>query len=369
MTDPMALARQHFLDGVVHFEANRLAEAEASFEAALALAPGRPSVLTNLGAARVRRGKFAEAAPVLRQACTAEPGNAEAWGHLGTACAELGQIEQALAAFDRALQINPEVAEAWSRRGGLLREAGQLQEAAICFERAIALGADDPLHRYYLASVRGNTPPAPPREYVQALFDTYAGEFQGHLVSQLNYCAHEVLVQGLQALGPRRYPSVLDLGCGTGLCGPLVRPLAGQVDGVDLSAAMLAQARETGAYTQLFEADITQWLAEAQRQDDLVLAADVFIYVGALEAVFAGVADILAPGGVFAFSVEALPDGQDLRLLPSLRYAHSEAYLRRLAGLHGMAVRAVLRAPLREDQRRPVQGLYVYLEQPLQAQT
>lgn len=362
MNDPTALARQHFMDGVVHFEASRLGEAERCFEAALALVPGRPSVLTNLGATRVRLGKFAEAAPLLRQACAAEPGNADAWGHLGTACAELGLLEEALGAFDRALQIDPDVVEAWSRRGSLLREAGQLDEAAACFERAIALGADDPLHRYYLASVRGDTPAAPPREYVQTLFDTYAGEFQGHLLSQLRYRAHELLVQGLQALGPRRYPSVLDLGCGTGLCGPLVRPLADRLDGVDLSAGMLARARETGVYDQLFEADIGDWLGGAQRQDDLVLAADVFIYVGALEPVFRGVADILAPGGVFAFSVEALPDAEDFRLMPSLRYAHSQAYVRRLAAQHGLLLRAVNQAPLREDQQQPVMGHYIYLQ-------
>ena len=108
MNDPTALARQHFMDGVVHFEASRLGDAERCFEAALALVPGRPSVLTNLGATRVRLAKFAEAAPLLRQACAAEPGNADAWGHLGTACAELGLLEEALGAFDRALQIDPD---------------------------------------------------------------------------------------------------------------------------------------------------------------------------------------------------------------------------------------------------------------------
>ena len=366
MTDPLSQARRHFLEGVMHFEAARLDDAERSFEAALALAPGRPSVLANLGAARVRLGKFAQAVPVLEQASAAEPGNADAWGHLGTACAELGRMEEALNAYGRALQINPQLTEAWSRRGGLLRELGQLDEAADCFERAIALGADDELHRYYLASVRGATPPAPPRDYVQTLFDTYAHEFQGHLTGALRYQAHEVLVDNLPPPAGGRWRSVLDLGCGTGLCGPLVRGRAGHITGVDLSAQMLAQARNGGAYDELVHADIASWLAGAQRQDDLVLAADVFIYVGALEAVFAGVARALAPAGTFAFSVELLPQGAegggDLRLLPSLRYAHSESYVRRLAQTHGLRVVNTVRAPIREDQRRPIQGLYLYLQ-------
>ena len=362
MNDSMAQARQHFLDGVVHFEASRLTDAERSFEAALALAPGRPSVLANLGAARVRLGKYEEALAVLQQATAAEPANADAWGHLGTACAETGRMEDALKAFDRALQIKPDLTEGWSRLGGVMRELGQLDEAAGCFERAIALGADDELHRYYLASVRGgSTPPAPPREYVQALFDTYADDFQSHLTGALHYQAHQVLVGNLPPAPAGRWRSVRDLGCGTGLCGPLIKPAADRVDGLDVSERMLDQSRATGVYTDLVQADISEWLATVQRQDDLVMAADVFIYVGALEPVFAGVARVLAPGGVFAFSVEELSGGEDLRLMPSLRYAHSEAYVRRLAQAHGMQVRHTVRAPIREDQRRPIDGLYVYL--------
>jgi predicted TPR repeat methyltransferase len=362
MNDSMTQARQHFLDGVVHFEASRLTDAESSFEAALALAPGRPSVLANLGAARVRLGKYEEALPVLQQATEAEPANADAWGHLGTACAETGRMEDALKAFDRALQIKPDLTEGWSRLGGVMRELGQLDEAAGCFERAIALGADDELHRYYLASVRGDsTPDAPPREYVQALFDTYADDFQSHLTGALNYQAHEVLVRHLPGPTAGRWRSVLDLGCGTGLCGPLVRGRADRLEGVDLSARMLEQAGASGAYDALFQAEIGAWLDGALRQDDLVLAADVFIYVGALESVFASVARVLAPGGTFAFSVEEWTGDDGLRLMPSLRYAHSEAYVRRLAQTHGMQVRNTVRAPIREDQRRPIEGLYVYL--------
>lgn len=361
MNDPLSLARQHFLDGVAHFEAQRLQDAARCFEAALALAPGRPSVMTNLGATRVRLGQWAEAVPLLEQASRAEPDNLEAWAHLGTALAELGHAPPALAAFDRALALNDQLVEVWSRRGSVLRELGRLPEAVQCFERALALGADVQLHTFYLAAVRNETLPAPPRGYVEGLFDGYANEFAGHLVEQLHYQAHAVLVRNLAPHAPPRWRAVLDLGCGTGLCGPLVKPTADRVDGVDLSAQMLAQARALGVYDALDRADVAEHLAATAQRYDLVLAADVFIYVGALEAVFAGAARVLTPGGVFAFSVESVEGNDDLRLLPSLRYAHGEAYVRRLAREHGLAVRAIHRAPLREDQRRPVPGLYVYL--------
>jgi predicted TPR repeat methyltransferase len=66
--------------------------------------------------------------------------------------------------------------------------------------------------------------------------------------------------------------------------------------------------------------------------------------------------------GVFCFTVEALADAAaDFALLPSLRYAHSTPYLARLAGAHGFEVVAMTRAPVREDQREAIEGLYVYL--------
>lgn len=388
-------ARKHFFTGIEHFEAGRLAEARAAFEASLALAPGRPSVLVNLGITLYRLGLWHEALAPLEQATAAEPSQADAWSFLGLAHQALGQwpqaaaalahalklqpddarlwlgyghcqlaqgsVEPALQAFERATAANPDLAEAWSERGSLLREVHRLDEAAQCFEKALALGADAELHGYYLASVRGaGAPPAPPRRYVEALFDQYAGDFQEHLVAKLRYQAHETLVRPLVQSG-RRFGTVLDLGCGSGLCGTLIKPVADAVDGVDVSRAMLDQARRLGVYRQLAHADLAAYLAEAAPGAELVLAADVFIYVGALAAVFGAVRRLLAPGGCFAFTVERAADGHDVQLLPNLRYAHAESYVRRLAQEHGFRVRDLFPAPLREEQARPVTGLYVYL--------
>jgi predicted TPR repeat methyltransferase len=395
--DPTEQAKAFFFEGNALFEQGQLEDAASRYQAALALVPGRPSILANLGVTQCRLGRWPEAVATLTQATKADPAHRDAWvalglsqealsnwagaAHalqqgviLGAATAQiqlslalcllrLERPDEAMKALDQALALDPTLAEAWSQRGSVLRDIGQYAEAARCFEQALAHGGDETLHRFYLASVRAGeaTPAQPPRAYVEALFDDYAGDFQTHLVQHLKYQAHETLLAPLR-VGGQRFPLVLDLGCGTGLCGQLIRPHADAVDGVDLAQAMVEQARASGAYRRVEQGDLLGFLRAQTEPADLVIAADVFIYVGALEEVFGAVRQRLQPGGCFAFSVELAGDGQELQLRPSLRYAHSLSYVERLAKAHAFQVRQTWQAPLREDQRKPVMGLYVLLE-------
>ncbi len=397
MTDAVDQARAHFAAGNVHFEAGRFEFALAEFDAALELVPGRPSLLANRGAALCRLARWVEAVPALQAALRADPDHADAWAALGLAQEALGQwaaaadglqramalglrsavlslslavcqlrLEQpepALRSLDQALALDATLAEAWSMRGSLMREAGQLPEAARCFEQALAHGGDDALHRFYLASVRPGepVPPNPPRAYVESLFDDYAPDFQQHLLQNLKYQAHSTLLAPLLAEG-RRWSLALDLGCGSGLCGRLLAPACEAVDGVDVSHVMVKQATASGAYRRVAHAELLPFLAQRDEPADLIVAADVFIYVGAIDAVVSAAARRLAPGGVLAFSVEQADPGHDLQLRPSLRYAHGRQSIEQLAASCGLAVRALWAAAIREDQGQQVMGWYVLLQ-------
>lgn len=354
-------ARTFFLEGVQHYQAGRLPLAEQKFAAALALAPGRPSVLTNLGAVRLKLGRAAEALEVLQEAVQKEPDNAEALGYCGTALAELGQPAAALPLLERALAVDGARGVLWRLRGSVLMEMGDRDAAAQSFREALVRGEDPELVGYYLAGLgAGEAPPHAPPGYVAALFDSYAEQFEGQLVNALRYDAPQVLVAHLAASG-RRFTHALDLGCGTGLCGRHLRPLADRITGVDLSARMLRKAQATGNYDVLVQQEVRQFLAGTPETFDLVVAADVFIYVGALDAVFAQVAARMPAGGAFAFTVED-SGGPELQLRASLRYAHSEEGVRRLAQANGFQVSHLARRPLRQEQQTQVGGLFVWLE-------
>ena len=409
-------AKALFFEGHALLETGRPDEAAARFEASLALAPGRASTLANLGVARVEAGHHAAAIDVLESALALEPDDLSSRSYLAVALAALGRHAEALAchdavlaraperprnwlrrgealrfldrhaealeAFERALALDATLVAAWTHKGSLLRDAGRTAEAAHAYRQALDQGGDPDLLGYYLASVTGHgAPPAAPAAYVAPFFDEYADEFERHLAEALDYRAPQALVEAIGALGLRRWRSALDLGCGTGLCGALLRPFVARLEGVDLSARMLDHARRRGAYDALVQGDVAAHLvAMPAGAYDLIVAADLFIYIGDLGPVFAAAARALEAGGVFAFTVEALPVGEAAApasdasaasasaaghvLLPTLRYAHAEPYLRALASRHGFTVAMLAPGVLRREQHRAVDGLYAVLQRP-----
>ena len=357
-------AKRLFFEGLAALQGGRLEDAERAFVASLEAVPGRISTLLNLGTTRLRMHRPVEAIAAADAVLAAEPGDVDALGIRAIALARMGLQEQALAAYDRVVAADPHLAAMWSQRGSLLREMGRLDEAAASYAEARARGDDSVLNDYFLAGVGGGTPPpAAPPDYVEGLFDDYSAEFDAHLVGVLGYKGHILLAENLPEPG-RRFASTLDLGCGTGLCGPLLKPRTDRLTGIDLAAGMLERARALGVYDRLERAEAVAWLEANAETFDLIVSADVLVYIGDLERLFAGARRALARDGVFAFSIELAASGDGgppFALQPSLRYNHSDRYVGELAARHGFAVVRSVRAAMREDRHEAVDGVYFYL--------
>lgn len=401
-------ARAAFTAGLAAQADGRASEAEALYLESLHLLPGRASTLANLGAVLLQQGRAAEALARLDASLQASlhlsPGTssqqrpgadaAPALAHRAEALMHLGRDAEALAAFDTLLGLQPSprarlrraeclarlgrqpealpeaVAlcaaepgwpEAWRLLGQLHRDLGQPADAATALGRASELG--DALAGWLaagLAHARDAAAPArPPEGYVEALFDDYAADFERHLVDELQYDAPERLARGL---GGTPFADALDLGCGTGLVGRALRGRVDRLEGVDLSSAMLERARATGDYTRLVQADLVDHLLTLPpASQDLVVAADVLIYLGDLDALFAGVRRVLRPGGVFTFTVEQADDAAQAELRPTARYAHAPQGLQALAARHGLGMERQEAGTLRLEQGQPVAGLYLWL--------
>lgn len=382
----------------------RLDDALRSYEHALERRPIYPEASCNRAIVLQEMGHYAGALASAEQALADKADYADAWYARGNALQSLHELEEAADSYQRALAIRPDWAEACCARGTALQRLLQFEAALLSYDRALFLQADYALAHYYrgntlrslergaeavtayrqalaqahdgdglaaqiefaLASLgSGPTPPAAPAAYVKTLFDQYANHFEHHLVEVLDYQTPALLDRLIRAaLGPDQLPQldVLDLGCGTGLCAPYLRPLARRLGGVDLSDRMLEQARARGLYDSLACADLGDFLAVQHDAWDLAVAADVFVYIGDLAPVFAGVRRALRRGGHFCFSVEAGGmDGADFSLRPSNRYAHSMAYLQRLAQLHGFAVISAETVAARQENDAAVSAYAVLL--------
>jgi predicted TPR repeat methyltransferase len=350
----------------------RYADAAASAERALAARPGYVDALLALGNACQALERQLDAVAAYDQALALAE-RADVWCARGAALKKSGQLIAALASYDQALRLRPDYALAAHYRANVLRALGRIEEARTAYHRALALGFDTVEIRFALAALgEGEVPAAAPAAYVKELFDQYAGHFDRHLVEVLGYRTPMLLGEllgryGISASAASDQPKlldVLDLGCGTGLCAPILRPLARKLLGVDLSEKMLDKAREPGLYDDLACADLVEWLANRQEKWDLVLAADVFVYIGDLAPVFGRVRAALRAGGLFAFSVESsegVGDGDGYAITPSNRYAHAPAYVQATARAAGFELLEMSPAVLRREHDADVPGQLVLL--------
>ncbi len=346
-----------------------LSELHRSEEALQVLAAVLAQDATHAGAWRLRstllvaQGRDDAALAASEAFLRLQPDDAEVWLRQGQTQVRLGRFDVARISFERAVALEPASALAWSNLGEVHKELGQRDAAVAAFQKALAAGGDADVLHYHLAALTAQaTPSAAPARYVQTLFDGYAESFDAHLVEVLRYQAPGILARELHdIIGTQRLAQALDLGCGTGLCGPLLAPLAAAIDGVDLAPRMLVKARSRGVYRHLVEADVVAHLHSTAMRYDLVVAADLFIYIGDLAPVFEGATAAMRHGGLFSFSVEYIDGDKPFELLPSMRYAHSEAHVRRLALRHGFEVLRSARHPLRSEQGVEIPGLYLHL--------
>jgi predicted TPR repeat methyltransferase len=262
------------------------------------------------------------------------------------AAAEEGDWSAAAELFEQALERAPNWAAAWFALGEAREKLGDLDAAARAFREAlVADSADAQGAMARLALIgRGDAPGALPQAYVARLFDDYAPRFDKHLINNLGYRAPALIAEALSAVASgRRFASALDLGGGTGLMGAELRSHTDRLTGVDLSAAMIAKARERGLYDRLVVGDAAAMLGrEPPGIFDLIVAADALVYFGDLVPLFAAVARALTSDGLFAFSVETC-EGDGFKLEPTMRFAHSRSYVEtkaREAGLRPLLIQS-----------------------------
>jgi len=426
----MRSAEEMLRDAVTAHEAGKLAAAEIRYRRVLRARPNDPRALDGLARLSVQCGSKDQAIGYLLQSLISEPDNGPTWNLLGSLYVETRRLVEGKAAFKRATELLPEVCEVWCnlasclRNEGdlhgaeeqlrralagppprsrayealvdVLRDQGRLQEAAQAAADWLAHEPTNPIARHMHAALCGEDPP--PRasdEYVRAHFDAFADIFD-FVLQRLDYRAPELVAAALRAAADSRtqaiskpraistppaiatpssdasrvpapaFSSLLDAGCGTGLCGPFVRELCGRLVGIDLSPRMLHHAGRRGCYDELVAAELGAYMRSQPEAFDAILCVDTLVYFGALAAPLAAAHGALRAGGPLIFTVEALlgADAPDHRLGASGRYSHGERYLRRVIGESGFALESLVQQVVRREMGRDVEGYLVVARRP-----
>lgn len=349
--------------GNVLVESQRFDEAEQAYLKCLEVSPDFLDALSNLAAIHCKRGRYTDAEALCRRAIAARPDFGQAWYNLSVALLAQQRIEEGLAANSQAILLWPKHMQARDSVARALVFLGRLDEAARLYREWLEVDPDNPVIQHHLAACSNQAPPPRASDgYVEKTFDAFAATFDANL-SALGYRAPQLVVDLLGELLGSAEPrfDITDLGCGTGLCGPLVRPWARHLAGCDLSSGMIEKARRRNVYDVLHHRELVDYLRAHIRTFDVALCADTLCYFGELDAAIQAAAHALSPGGWLVFTVEALPEdaGLPYRLQPHGRYAHARDYVERVVRSSGFELHALRQETLRMEAGRPVSGWLV----------
>ena len=393
--------------GILKHQRGELAAAAALMRRVVELEPGADGVWNNLGNVLMRLDEVDEAGRAFRRSLELAP-SADAWSNLARvfrrrrdwtlseqACLQAlalvpahgpathnlalallleGRMDEGVEAALRAMQLLAPGEQRRQLYSQILLLSGEHARAATILRAWLAQEPDNPYVQHHLAACTGEGAPERASDaYVEKVFDNFAASFDAKLAA-LRYRAPQVVADAVAAAlaAPARQLAVADIGCGTGLCGPLLQPWARRLVGCDLSGAMLERAARRGVYDELRKEELTAFLRARPGAFDLVVSADTLNYFGELREVAAAVQGALRPGGTFVFTLEALaaPAGAASvasathKLQDNGRYAHDGAHARAVFESARLQVDAPVQVLLRDEGELPVQGWLLVARRP-----
>jgi predicted TPR repeat methyltransferase len=354
-TDP----KPYYYLGLLHFHRGDTSTAIRHMRQCLQYAPNHPHAWNTLGSMLMAEGAESDAKDAYKRVTETAPNMGEGWYNLGICLRNEGDIGGAVASLRTSIEREPNYFRSYEALGALLYRLERHSEAAQLYADWAAREPNNPIAEHMAAATSHG--PAPLRatdDYVRKLFDDSAGTFDADL-ARLAYRAPGLVTSTLaRYAGERTLATVLDAGCGTGLCGPLLRPQCQKLEGVDLSPQMLDRARARGCYDELVEAELCAFLGARRNRYDAIVSADTLVYFGDLEPPLKAAREALRAGGVLIVTLEAssAPSPADFKLETHGRYTHSESYVRRSAESAGLHLEALRNEVLRQEQGRDVPG-------------
>lgn len=349
--------------GQAQLKLKHVSAAIESFENCLAHDSKHPQVNQDLANALLMSEDYSRALSYYFKQLQIDP-LPESYYNIGVLLMYQEKNQEAIEYIKQAIVLDPNNLSCHINLASIYLKTNCIIESTQHYEKALEIDPNNQEIQYILAAINNKTPPKrAPNEYLQNLFDQYANHYDKHLVEVLKYNVPSALLNLFETHYPDRSNlRVLDLGCGTGLGGEHFREISKHLIGVDISEKMLERARSKQLYDELILADIHEVLIK-QKDIDLIIAADVFSYSGDLNSLIQQCHSSLNEGGVLAFSVECLPDNsQDYALQPSIRYAHSKNYIKKVLNHHQFKLMDITNSVLRLQNKQSISGHLIIFE-------
>ena len=348
----------------------RLDEACNCYDRALAHPAAPLAARVNKGLVRMAQGRMDEALDDLETALAAGADSSEVHCAIGTLHMHKGARDRAEQSLRRAFELSPRDVAIGMQLAAALRFQNRMEDAATVYQQLLSIDPGNESARFYLDAIREHRdqPSRVPGAVVRTVYDREGGgaNFDASLTNQLQYKGPELLDQAVrQALGPDAGGlRILELGCGTGLCGGRLRNLATHMVGVDLSSEMIECARRKHIYDLTLIEDLHEVLDRSESEYDLVIGMDVLCYFGDLTEVVGKCARALRPGGLLGFSVEKADPGKPWQFHHYGHFLHSLEHIRSVAASTGLAEVSSTEATLRVEMCEARIGYVCLLRKP-----
>lgn len=350
--------------GLALFQLERFKMAYYFFERALVEAPGNPDILYNQALCAKNLYDFKDTVKIYQKILKITPHDVDSLYNLGCCFKDMNKEDKAIESYLKALKIEPYHQSSLNNLAYLYHKNDDLGSATRIYEQLLQVNPEHQSARYMLAALRGETPAAPPPEYIEQVFDDYSGKYEKCLVARLEYNVPDVLYQKFLDIPWKKSKNLktLDIGCGTGLAGVAFSKQISTIIGIDISKKMIDIAAQKNIYTSLEVCRVEEYVQETKQLFDLFLAADVFTYIGDLTVIFESLKRISEPYASFCFSVEtSKSDSYELR--NTGRYAHSLQYIEKIYLNTGWKKLAHINTNLRKEKGIWVKGMLFFLQE------
>ncbi|MEO8270358.1 MAG: tetratricopeptide repeat protein, partial [Aureliella sp.] len=352
-------------------ETGQYVQAENCLQQMLQLQPDNAMAHNNLGVLYKDQQRLEEALVAYRRSVELDAGNTSALGNLAHGLARIEDFDGAIQVYRELLDVEPTNIDALKCLASILRRNGRTLEAIEVFSNWLALEPNNPVARHLLSACTDTTiPHRASDEYVREVFDKFAATFEADL-ARLNYRGPKIVEQALlHELGePSNIRMVLDAGCGTGLCGPVLRPYSQRLIGVDISRKMLDVATKHKFYDELIEAELSVYLAQHTAVFDLIASADTFGYFGELTTLLQVAHSALRTGGLLIATLEVgnVSPEKGFHLQSSGRYCHSCHYITQCCEAAGFSIRSLNPDTLRIEAEQAVSVVVLAAQSNVQA--